>query len=180
MGYPSASYVPETDKTDIRKVMQEEVATYRKKFLIALLLNIPILVLMWVIPYAKKEWVTDKVIVNGIPLYIFILLGFSTVIQFYSGAAFYKGSYKSVRNCSANMDVLVVLGTTAAWLYGVILIFVGNEVQEINDSDDDHALHLIVHEHGHNFEISATLIMVILFGKFLESFSKKQTVEKLS
>ena len=80
MGYPSASYVPETDKADIRKVMQEEVATYRKKFLIALLLNIPILVLMWVIPYAKKEWVTDKIVVNGIPLYIFILLGFSTVI----------------------------------------------------------------------------------------------------
>ena len=37
-----------------------------------------------------------------------------------------------------------------------------------------------MHEHGHNFEIAATLIVVILFGKFLESVTKKQTVDKLS
>jgi Cu+-exporting ATPase len=39
------------------------------------------------------------------------------------GAPFYSGAFKSVRHGAANMDVLVVLGTTAAWLYGVILIF---------------------------------------------------------
>lgn len=36
-----------------------------------------------------------------------------------------------------------------------------------------------MHEHGHNFEIASTLIVVILFGKFLESVTKKQTVDKL-
>ena len=41
------------------------------------------------------------------------------------GASFYVGAYKSLKLGSANMDVLVALGTTAAWLYGVILIFVG-------------------------------------------------------
>ena len=40
--------------------------------------------------------------------------------------------------------------------------------------------HKVIHEHGHNFEISSTLITIILLGKFLESFSKKQTVDKLS
>ena len=137
MGYPSACYVPETDKNDIRKVMQEEVAVYRKKFLIALIFNIPILVLMWVVPYAKPAWVTDNVIYNGITLYIFILFGFSSVIQFYSGGAFYKGAFKSVRNCSANMDVLVVLGTTAAWLYGVILIFIGYREDQFFDTEEE-------------------------------------------
>ena len=39
---------------------------------------------------------------------------------------------------------------------------------------------MTIHEHAHNFEISATLICVVLLGKYLESFSKKQTVEKLS
>ena len=42
------------------------------------------------------------------------------------GADFYKNAYKSVKNGSANMDVLVVLGTTAAWLYGLILCFIGD------------------------------------------------------
>ena len=80
------------------------------------------------------------------------------------------------------MDVLVVLGTSAAWLYGLILIFVGDHHYGAHDAhmtDTDHFRH-IVHEHGHNFEIAATLITVILFGKFLESVTKKQTVDKLS
>ena len=80
---------------------------------------------MWVIPYTIPEFVTAYILFNGMPLYIFLLLGFSTIIQFFMGADFYKGAYKSVKNCSANMDVLVVLGTTSAWLYGVILIIVG-------------------------------------------------------
>ena len=47
-------------------------------------------------------------------------------------------------------------------------------------SDHDAMAHHEVHEHAHNFEISASLITVILLGKYLESMSKKQTVEKLS
>ena len=109
--------------------MQKEVVRYRNKFLLSLLLNIPILVLMWVIPYVMKDFVTATPLFNNMPLWIFLLLGFGTIIQFYMGADFYKGAYKSVKNCSANMDVLVVLGTTAAWAYGLLLIFFGhNEI----------------------------------------------------
>ena len=115
------------------------------------------------------------------PAYIFILLGLSSVIQFGMGAGFYKGAFKAVKGCSANMDVLVVLGTTAAWLYGLILIFVGDHEYGTHHSEtvEEHSWHS-VHEHAHNFEIAATLIVVILFGKFLESVTKKQTVDKLS
>lgn len=105
------------------------------------------------------------------------------------GASFYTGAYKSVRHGSANMDVLVVLGTTAAWLYGVILMFIPRKHAAMiynNDFMDKdlsglelHVKHNI-HEHAHNFEISSSLITIILLGKFLESFSKKQTVDKLS
>jgi Cu+-exporting ATPase len=41
------------------------------------------------------------------------------------GAQFYINSYKSLRNKSANMDVLIMLGTTSAWLYAIVLIGVG-------------------------------------------------------
>ena len=79
-----------------------------------------------------------------------------------------------------------MLGTTAAWLYGVILIFIGGHLgkQDHLSEAELHAyhkqVHMTIHEHAHNFEISATLICVVLLGKYLESFSKKQTVEKLS
>ena len=90
------------------------------------------------------------------------------------GAGFYKGAYKSVKNCSANMDVLVVLGTTAAWLYGVILIIVGDHEAGMQAGEDhEEHIHRGIHEHAHNFEISSTLITIILLGKFLESYSKK-------
>lgn len=58
----------------------------------------------------------------------------------------------------------------------------GDDSHESMDgmSQDEMEMHMRVHNHAHNFEISASLITVILLGKFLESFSKKQTVDKLS
>lgn len=81
---------------------------------------------MWVIPYTNPEFLSDHIVFNGMPLYIFLLLGLSSIIQFGLGIDFYRRAYKSIKGCSANMDVLVVLGTTAAWTYGLILIFVGD------------------------------------------------------
>ena len=77
------------------------------------------------------------------------------------------------------MDSLVVLGTSAAWLYGLILLLVGYQMPEGNESITNamKLLREMVHEHAHNFEISSTLITVILFGKCLEAYSKKQTVD---
>ena len=75
------------------------------------------------------------------------------------------------------MDVLVVLGTTSAWLYGVILLFIGHKMEMHADSEMSQ---MQIQMHGHNFEISSTLITVILLGKLLEATSKKQTVEKLA
>jgi len=71
------------------------------------------------------------------------------------------------------MDVLVVLGTTAAWFYGIILIFLGHETRKEGRVFNYQATKLSIHEHVHNFEIASVLITVILLGKFLESFSKK-------
>ena len=154
---------------------------YKIKFLSCLALEIPILILMWVIPYASPKFMTNYHVYNGMTLYILILLVFSSIIQFGIGTDFYKGAYKSMRACSANMDVLVVLGTTAAWAYGVILIFIGDhdfgtDLPETIQMQSQ----MSVQEHAHNFEIAATLITVILFGKYLESVTKKQTVDKLS
>ena len=47
------------------------------------------------------------------------------------GAPFYQSALNSIKHFSANMDVLVVLGTTAAWGYGIVLILVGYKVEDI-------------------------------------------------
>ena len=75
------------------------------------------------------------------------------------------------------MDVLVSLGTTSAWLYGMALLLVGyNEEERMNEM----MYKMKVMEHAHNFETSSALITIILLGKYIEQLSKKKTLEKLS
>lgn len=132
---------------------------------------------MWIIPYCRPEFLTKFNSLNGVPLFVFLNASFATIIQIFMGASFYINSYKSLRHKSANMDVLIMLGTTSAWGYGIALLFVGYNTKDINDKDLYHDMVLM---HAHNFEISSVLITIILLGKFLESITKKKTVDKLS
>ena len=93
------------------------------------------------------------------------------------GYPFYISAYKSLRHKSANMDVLIMLGTTAAWGYGIAMLGVGYSE---HDQHDEKMFRMAVQEHAHNFEISSALITIILLGKLIETLSKKKTVDKLS
>lgn len=114
---------------------------------------------------------------NGVTLYIILNFLIATFIQFYMGIDFYKSAYKSLKHKSANMDVLIVIGTSAAWLYGLILILIGysDTIQE-----DTMKYKMQVHSHVHNFETNSVLILIVLLGKYIESYSKMKTVDKLS
>jgi Cu+-exporting ATPase len=75
-----ASYEAQQDKSDIRAIVNESVNKYRKKFLISLILQIPILILVWIIPYSNPSFVTAINGANGVPLYVFLIAAFSTII----------------------------------------------------------------------------------------------------
>ena len=77
-----------------------------------------------------------------------------TPVQFVIGRKFYVASYHALKRGSANMDVLVALGTTAAYLYSLFVLLLG-AVREEYEGDDF-------------FETSAMLIMFVLLGKYLE------------
>ncbi|AOO65556.1 heavy metal translocating P-type ATPase [Sulfurospirillum halorespirans] len=83
-------------------------------------------------------------------------LALATIVQFYCGRKFYVGAYKSLKSGSANMDVLVVLGTSAAYFLSlsVVLFYV--------------PLHLY-------FEASVSVITLVLLGKLLEVRAKAKT-----
>jgi len=70
-----------------------------------------------------------------------------------------------------------MMGTTAAWGYGIAMIGVGYSHMEKMDLE---MYRMAVQEHAHNFEISSALITIILLGKYIETISKKKTVDKLS
>lgn len=88
----------------------------------------------------------------------------ATVVQFFIGAPFYKGAFRALANKSANMDVLVALGTSAAYFYSI-----AGMIQAIVNGG----------EPGLYFETSAILITLILVGKLLETLAKGRTTEAI-
>lgn len=80
------------------------------------------------------------------------------------------------------MDVLIVLGTTAAYAYGVILIIYGfpDDVVHFSSLRTRTHYYMLIHQHVHNFETSSVLILIVLIGKYIESYSKMKTIGKLS
>ncbi|MFQ5635455.1 MAG: heavy metal translocating P-type ATPase [Gammaproteobacteria bacterium] len=91
------------------------------------------------------------------PPFLEVLL--ATPVQFIIGARFYKAAYKALRARSANMDVLVVMGTTAAYLYSWYLI-------ATLGADAGGKLY---------FEASAVIITLVLLGKYMEARAKRGT-----
>ena len=142
-----AGYKPREARRKAEK--EEEVKSKRNWFIFSTAFSIPILIQMYFKPF-------------GEPLGIYVMLAFGTIVQFTAGMTFYRGSYHSLKNASANMDVLVALGTSAAYLYSFLSAF---KLFGIS---------------GHVFfETSALLITFIRFGKYLEARAKGKASEAL-
>jgi len=96
-------------------------------------------------PWSHSAWVN------------WLFLALATPVQFYSGWDFYTGGWKSLRNGSANMDVLVAMGSSVAYFYSASVLFYAS---------------FGVHVY---FETSAAIITLIKVGKMLESRTKGRT-----
>ncbi|MBT2758718.1 copper-translocating P-type ATPase [Mesobacillus foraminis] len=94
-----------------------------------------------------------------------VQMALATPVQFIVGKQFYIGAYKSLKNKSANMDVLVALGTSAAYFYSVYLAFL--------------SIGLGAHMVELYFETSAVLITLILLGKLFEARAKGRSSEAI-
>ncbi|MED4972135.1 heavy metal translocating P-type ATPase [Geobacillus proteiniphilus] len=90
----------------------------------------------------------------------------ATPVQFYIGGPFYVGAYRALRNKSANMDVLVALGTSAAYFYSLYEAW-----RTLGNPDYMPRLY---------FETSAVLITLVLVGKYFEALAKGRTTEAIS
>lgn len=93
-------------------------------------------------------------------------LALATPVQFLIGGRFYAGAYKALRNKSANMDVLVALGTSAAYFYSLYLTLTAAAI------NGHHSIELY-------YETSAILITLILLGKLFETRAKGRSSEAI-
>ncbi|MEH7376699.1 heavy metal translocating P-type ATPase [Neobacillus drentensis] len=138
-----------------------EIKQKKRIFLLSVILAIPLLYTM--LSHLPVDF--------GLPMPHFLMnpwfqLLLATPVQFYIGGQFYMGAFKALKNKSANMDVLVSLGTSAAFFYSL-----AEGMKTIGNTN--YMPHLY-------FETSAVLITLILLGKLFETMAKGKTTLAIS
>lgn len=160
LGYKASAKQGEHDLEEHR---QQGIKQQKRKLFISILLSLPLLWSM-VSHFSFTTWIwIPSIFMN--PWFQLVL---ATPVQFYIGKQFYVGAFKALRNKSANMDVLIALGTSAAYFYSLYLTLLWVASSESAHQGPD--LY---------FETSAVLITLVILGKLFESLAKGRTSEAI-
>ncbi|MCL2644916.1 MAG: heavy metal translocating P-type ATPase [Betaproteobacteria bacterium] len=151
-----ASVAQSLDREQERARKRIEWQASLKLFWLAAAMTLPLAAQM---PAMFGLWPGGGVEHEFIPRWLQCLL--ATPVQFWAGARFYRGAWNALRGGGANMDVLVALGTSMAWLYSTVVTLAGWHDQHVY------------------FEASAMVITLVLLGKLLEARAKARTSEAL-
>ena len=152
-GFEAVEMGGETEDAEA-EAREREIAQQRHYLMTGLIFTIPLFLIsmgrdlgllgMW----AHADWVN------------WLMFALATPVQFYVGWQYYVGAFKSLRNRSANMDVLIAMGSSVAYFYSIPIV-----------------LGLLP---GHvYFETAAVIITLIKIGKFLEARAKGRTSEAI-
>ena len=137
-------------ETCMREFVAPEKELHRLRFtlLASALLSVPILLFTYVplLPPTQSK---------------FVLFALDTPVQFVIGWRFYKGTFDSIRSRMGNMDVLIALGTSAAWGYSALVTLAPD----------------LFPFSGVYFDTSAVIITLILGGRYLEHVTKSRATE---
>ena len=152
MGYGVVQPTTNNTQTDVEQAARTaEVREQTRKFWLGIVFTLPLFMLSMsrdfalLGEWAHAAWVNWLMLVMTLP------------VQFYVGWDYYVGSWKSLKNGTANMDVLVAMGTSVAFFYSLTVL--------LNPALGEHVY----------FETAAVIITLIKLGKLLEARAKKQT-----
>ena len=144
----------ETLETDIpledaeAKARRREIIEQRRLLIIGLIFTIP----LFLLSMGRDLGLLPSALAHA-PWMNYLFLALATPVQFYVGWQYYVNGYKSIRNGSANMDVLVALGSSAAFFYSIPIAFG------------------LIPGHAY-FETSAVIITLVKLGKYFEAKAK--------
>lgn len=152
-GYKAVLEETLDDAKNTRRKMKREI-------IIAIVLSFP---LLWAM-FGHIAWF-DFLYVPSLLMNGYFQLVISGIVQFYIGKRFYIGAYKSIKKRVLGMDILVVLGTTSAYLYSIYLLY-------------RQTVAPVMHPEYY-FEISALIITMVLLGNYFEHKAKERTTDAL-
>src|SRR3989344_3027713 len=152
----SAGYEPleETSQDREKEAREKEIKDLRNKLIISTILTIPIVLLSF------PEFF--KIMINPMLLHNLVLLILATPVQFYIGFRFYRGTLFALRNRTANMDTLIAIGTSAAYVYSLLVTLLPGTFTG-----------------GAYYDTAAVIVTLIILGKYLEAKAKGKTSESI-
>jgi len=153
LGYGAHDLTDTTGVDKEKRTRQAEVRKQRFRLLLSAAFSLPLLLGMMLHMLGSMSGVSD-LLMNP-----YFQLVMATPVQFVAGWQFYRGAFLALKNGGANMDVLVAMGTSAAYFYSIA--------------------NIIRHQPDLYFETSAILITLILLGKLLEATAKGRTSEAI-
>ena len=153
--------LPDADTPDAeQQARRDEETARRRQFLVGAVFSVPLFLLSMGNDFGLLGPLT------GAPWWKWLFFALATPVQLYTGASFYVGAWRSLRGGRANMDVLVALGSTTAYLYSIAVLLgplLGFERLG-----------------GHvYFETSALILTLIKLGKMLEAQAKAKTSDAI-
>uniref|UniRef100_A0A8C3Y0T2 Copper-transporting ATPase 2 n=1 Tax=Catharus ustulatus TaxID=91951 RepID=A0A8C3Y0T2_CATUS len=161
-----AKRTPNAHNLDHKKEIQ-----WRKSFLYSLVFGIPVVVIMIYMQIPSGDDHGSKVleqnIIPGLSILNLLFFILCTFVQFLGGWYFYVQAYKSLRHKTANMDVLIVLATTIAYLYSCVILLVAI-IEKAEKSPVTF------------FDTPPMLFVFIALGRWLEHIAKGKTSEALA
>lgn len=137
----------------------KEIQKQKRKFIFSVILSFP---LLWAM--VSHFSFTSFIYLPDFLMNPWVQMALASPVQFFIGKQFYVGAFKALRNKSANMDVLVAMGTSAAYFYSVYQAFI---------SIGNHHMAQLY------FETSSILITLIILGKLFEAKAKGRSSEAI-
>ncbi|MCX6732931.1 MAG: heavy metal translocating P-type ATPase, partial [Candidatus Roizmanbacteria bacterium] len=163
-GY-TAEIIEGSDNNKEEKKKENEYKEQKKTLIMSALLSAPMMYFMLLDFF---PWLPGQ---NILPFIGIISLLLTTPVQFYIGKNFYKGAWAALRMKSFNMDSLVAIGTSVAYVYSLVQLFIYT-----------YSYHSLIGIAGEKipelyFETAAFLITFVLLGKLLETKAKQRTTD---
>ncbi|MFC1938454.1 heavy metal translocating P-type ATPase [Chloroflexota bacterium] len=137
---------------DVSVAARREIRIMRNRFILAIILGALIMILGFGPSFVGKPY---------------LLWALATPVQFWAGLRFYRGAWGALKHKTADMNTLIAVGTSAAYLYSVVAILVPGLFVA---AGREPALY---------FDTAALIIGLILLGRFLEARAKGQTSEAI-
>jgi Cu+-exporting ATPase len=151
IGYDIEKSIEEDALSQRRRIEREERLHYRNRLIVGAIFTTPLIVFMFIDLGIADFMMWDSVRYSSLVL--------ASIVYFYVGWPFFKSAFKAITHFTTNMDVLVSLGSSAAYIYSIVSLIIGGPLY---------------------FETAAFILTALVVGKYLEAIAKGRTSDSIA